>query len=89
MTSETAETPAEWAARISELDVPTQLLLVQRVLAGLAAPTVLTVWQAALKLQPAEQAQLAQQLLLTLADLPSAQLEATLAIEARRQVKSN
>lgn len=88
MKSESAAVPEEWLARIADLDVQTQLALVQRVLAGVVAPTLATVRAAALKLPPAEQAQLAQQLLLSLADLPQAQLEATLEIEARRRPRS-
>jgi hypothetical protein len=80
--------PEAWIARICRLDASAQLALVQRVLAQLsvtpaAVPTAASVREAALQLSAAEQAQLAQQLLLALAELPQAQLEATLAVEAR------
>src|SRR5688572_9027040 len=81
--------PEEWLAHIAKLDLQTQLAVVQRVLAGLTVPTLATVREAALKLSPAEQAQLAQQLLLSLAELPQAQLDATLQVEARRRAPSS
>lgn len=85
MKPEAAALSEEWLAHIAKLDLQAQLALVQRVLAGVVTPTLAAVREAALKLPPSEQAQLAQQLLLSLADLPQAQLEATLEVEARRR----
>ena len=79
----------EWSARIAQLALHERIALVQRILAGLTAPSPVAAREAAFQLTPAEQANLAKELLLALARQPQAQLDATLAIEARRRAQSD
>lgn len=89
MTSPTAaeQMLEDAAGQAARLDRDAQIRLIQRIVSGLAAPppSLDSLLQSARQLRPADQALLAQQLLLDLAALPAQQLDATLAVEARRR----
>lgn len=72
-------------AGVARLDRTVQAELVARIVTSLVAPDAAPVREAALRLKPAERAELAHQLLLSLAALPEEQLAATWDVESRRR----
>lgn len=83
MTAPSAQEIKDVLAVVARLDRAARAEFVASVVAGLVAADAAFIREAALGLKPAERAELAHQLLLSLAALPEEQLAATWAVQAR------